>query len=241
MHVSQVCITVPALARQDRSAIERAFPGLGAEAGTGLIRDIWNLSDMTVSLVRSDGERDLRVLADRIEARMIEFLDETPPEKDEPVPWLVDGTTAPVTLLTCHLLNEMVVHGYDIARAAGLRWTIPRNHARMVLEGFVIPLVSRLDPAAMVDQEKAGGVELTYELRIRGGGRYHFVFKDGSVVISGASALPVDCRISADPTALLLTLWGRESLLRAAARGRMFAWGRKPWAGPKLRSLLRNP
>jgi hypothetical protein len=51
----------------------------------------------------------------------------------------------------------------------------------------------------------------------------------------------VDCRISADPVAFLLVGYGRVSQWPQIARGKMVAWGRKPWLGVKFRSLLRKP
>jgi hypothetical protein len=39
----------------------------------------------------------------------------------------------------------------------------------------------------------------------------------------------VDCRISADPVSLLEVLYGRESQWPAVLRGRLVAFGRKPW------------
>jgi len=61
------------------------------------------------------------------------------------------------------------VHGYDIARAAGRPWRIEPAHAAMVLGGFIGPAIQGLHTQALVNDDKAAGVRVTYDLRIRGG------------------------------------------------------------------------
>ena len=48
-------------------------------------------------------------------------------------------------------------------------------------------------------------------------------------------------RFSADPATLLLLLFGRIGQWPAILTGKLFAWGPKPWLGPQLRQVLRNP
>lgn len=70
---------------------------------------------MNVLGLKSDPERDLAVLADRIKERAEEYFGECVGHSpDESRPWLVEGTPVPLSALTCQLLNETVMHGYDI-------------------------------------------------------------------------------------------------------------------------------
>ena len=192
--------------------------------------------------VRSDAERDLGVLADRIEARATEFFSECAGRSaDERLPWMVDGATVQLANLTGHLLNETVMHGYDIAQADRRTWHIEPAHAAMVLSEFIIPVIKALDPQALVDSERAAGLRATYDLRIRGGGRFHFIFENGTVMVEEPAPRRIDCYISADPVAFLMVVWARRSQWSAIAKGQLLAWGRKPWLGPQFRRLLRNP
>ncbi|MGH3935287.1 MAG: SCP2 sterol-binding domain-containing protein, partial [Pseudonocardiaceae bacterium] len=143
--------------------------------------------------------------------------------------------------LTYHLLNETVMHGYDIAHAAGRKWHIEPAHAAMALGRFIVPVIQALDPRALVNGAKAAGVRVTYDVRIRGGDRFHFLFDNGAVRVEEPSSRRVDCHISADPVAFLMVVWSRQSQWSAISRGKLLAWGRKPWLGPQLRSLIRNP
>jgi hypothetical protein len=242
MHLSQAWVAVPGLARRDLSGVYAVVPSLAGVAGDSMIRDMWDLADTTALAVRSDPERDLTVLADRIEARALEYFSACAgADPDAPRAWLVQGATVKRSTLTYHLLNETVMHGCDIAHAAGRRWRIKPAHAAMVLGRFIVPVLQALDSRAMVNDAKADGLRATYDLRIRGGDRFHFVFDNGQLHIVEPSSRKVDCHISADPVAFLMVVWNRESQWSAIARGRLMAWGRKPWLGPRFRALIRNP
>jgi hypothetical protein len=239
MHLSQAWIVVPGLARRDLSRAHEVLPSV---AGDSLIRDIWELSETTILGVKSDPERNPSVLADRIEARAEEYLSEcVGADPTASRPWLVHGSTVRRSTLTYHLLNETIMHGGDIAHAAGRPWPIEPAHAAMVVGRFIVPVIQALDPRAMVEAEQAAGLQVTYELRIRGGDRFHFIFNDGVLRIEDPSPRRVDCRITADPVAMLLVAWNRQSQWSAIARGKLLAWGRKPWWGPRFRTLIRNP
>lgn len=226
-HLSHAFDVVPALARRER---------------TSLIADLTELSGMTIAMVADDGERDLQVLADRLEDRAKEFLSWSKTAAIAgPGPWLVAGTGASVSMLTCHLLNETVIHGYDIATASGRRWEVDRRHAALVLEGFLLPVIRALPPATLVDQKRAAAVRACYEIRMRAAGRFCLVFDRGTMRVEPPSSRKVDCRLSVDPAAFLLVTWGRISQWRAIPRGQLLAWGRRPWLGLQLRSLVRNP
>lgn len=243
MHLSQAWLAVPGLARQDLSRIYEVLPGVADRTGgKALIRDIWELAEVTSLGVSSDPERDLAVLADRIEERAEDFLDYcTGRSASDTRSWMIDGVRVNLAVLTGHLLNETLVHGADIARADRRRWRIPPAHAALVLSGFIIPIIRALDPRALVDEARGAGLHAVYDLRIRGGGAFHFIFDDGALRIEEPSARRVDCHISAEPTAFLTVVWGRRSQWSAIAQGRLLAWGRKPWLGPRLQGLLRNP
>ncbi len=212
-----------------------------------LIDDLAELPGFTTMLVDGEGERDLSVLAERIEASATTFVQVMEEAAGGPPrPWLVRGINLPPETLAGHVLNELVVHSWDIARAEGVAWPVPSRHAALVLEVFLFPIIGRLG-RAVVDQEAAAGVGATYDIRIRGGGRFLLRFGGGDVLVEpvapGAETppVPVDCHLSVDPAAFLLVAWGRRSQWPAIARGRFVAWGRRPWLGPRLRPLLHNP
>ena len=242
MHLSQGWVAVPGLARRDLSGVYQILPAREGTAGESLIKDVWDLSSLLGEAVQADTERNLGVLANRIDDRAAAFFQDCRGRSgDERQPWLVEGTTVDLCTITCHLLNEAVVHGGDIARAAGQPWPVDPAHAVMVIQGFFLPVLAQLPPRALVDQDRAAGVRATYDVRLRGGGQVYFVFDDGAVTLEEPGGRKVDCHVLADPVAMLDVMWGRQSQWKAIAKGQLLAWGRKPWLGPKLRLLLRNP
>lgn len=242
MHLSQAWLLVPGLARGDLSEFHAVIPSSAAVPGGSVLRDMWDLEELTNQGVRADQERSPRVIADRIEGRAEKYFDECAgADLDAEGPWIVQGTRARRGMLTYHLLNETLVHTYDIARAAKQPFRMEPSHAAMALGRFVIPVLQASEPRTFVNGKKAARVRATYDLRIRGGDSFHFIFNNGELTIVDPAARTVDCHVSADPVALLLVVFGRQSQWPAIAKGKLMAWGRKPWLGPQLNGLVRNP
>ena len=216
--------------------------GAMVKGGGGVLGDVWALAHLTGALVEGEEERDLRRLADRLEASSANLLAAVREiGHDEPREWIVKGVTFNLSSLLCHALNELCVHGRDIALADGRKWKIPRADAGLVVNGFLVAALGGLG-RQMVDQEKARDRTIAYDVRVRGGGPAQWRFDHGDMTVTpGPPTGKVDCHLSVDPEAFLLVAWGRVSQNGPIARGQLFAWGRKPWLGLKLRSLVRNP
>ena len=85
------------------------------------LQHVDELSELTTSLVRSEMRPDLAGVADRIDAAAAAFLTTaTARTSDATTPWLVEGIQASAPTFACHLLNESLIHGYDIALRNGL-------------------------------------------------------------------------------------------------------------------------
>ena len=238
-HLSQAWIAVPGLAGRDVSPIREVFPDL---TGPSLIRDLWDLSEFTSLGVRNESERNCSVLADRIEQRASAYfaaVDQS--AAADPRTWLVDGTEVALSTLTYHLLNETVVHGWDIAHGDGQRWEVRADSACLILEGFLVPILRALGPRDFVDQTVARGLRATYEIRVKGCRPYMFVFDDGALRVEDPSGQAVDCTIDADPVAMLMVTWGRMHQADAIVKRQLVASGPKDYLGPRFRGLMRNP
>ena len=217
-----------------------AFTAAVNGAGS-ILDDVWDLSKLSQVLIDGESTRSLSALADRIDASVTELVKTTDGAgAGEMRPWLVRGVEVPVSLFLCQALNELVVHGRDIAVAGGVPWPIERATAVLVLEGFLFPSLDGLG-RAMVDQQAAAGVRACYQVHLRGGGSTFVCFDDGDLAVGPTRPARVDCHLSVDPAAFLLVAWGRISQWPAIGKGQLLAWGRRPWLGLKLRSMLRNP
>ncbi|MGH3766923.1 MAG: SCP2 sterol-binding domain-containing protein [Pseudonocardiaceae bacterium] len=241
MHLSQVWMAQRDQAKGDLSRIHELLPDTAGTAGGSLVKSMWDLSDLWGGALKNDPERDLGVLADRIDAEAAQYFSECAvTNPDTARPWTIEGFTFPPAMFTYNLLNETLIHGYDIAHAAGRRYPIEPSHATIALEWFALRVLQQAPPQTFASA-KAANLRATYDVRIRGGGSYYFIFNAGDFAVEEPSSRKVDCHISADPVALLLVFWARQSQWPAIAKGKLMAWGRKPWLGLQLRSFLRNP
>jgi uncharacterized protein (TIGR03083 family) len=187
-----------------------------------------NARDLT-----GDPERDPRVLADRFDAGIRALVSHA---GTVPGDLLVEPFTDVKVPLSCLLaieLDEVLVHGFDIARAAGLAWRIEPAHALLTLEGIMALM------PFLLDKQRAAGVRMRVELRIRGMARQILTIRDGALRVQASSNGPVDCRMSVDPVVYLLLIWNRTGPWRPVLRGQLAVWGRRPWLMNRLQRLLK--
>ena len=138
---------------------------------------------------------------------------------------------APGTLLGV-LLAEVLVHAGDIARAKGQRWPLDRSDALICADAVI-----RLLPEYVV-AERPAGRSLSYALKLRGGPSYLLEIDDGIATVGRQQGRRAQCTISSDPATFLLVGFGRRGQLGAALRGRMVAYGSKPWLAAEFGKLV---
>jgi uncharacterized protein (TIGR03083 family) len=190
-------------------------------------------ADANAAQLRSDPDRDLASLADRLLPAVTGFLAVEPPAQ----PLIVsNGLALSWSTMSSALLGELVVHGLDIARASGQPWRIDRSDALLVLDGVLTMMPRYLNP------KRAANVRASIEIRLRGGPRYLVEIDHGTAVTgrSTAQARP-DCWISADPAAFLKVGFGRTGQWGQIARGRLLAGGRKPWLATTFGTVVTRP
>lgn len=183
----------------------------------------------------AEPERRPSVLADRSEAADTALIAFARTVVGDPIVEPFAGAKTPLSAVLATELSELLVHGYDIARAARLPWPIPRDEATRALEGL-LPLFP-----AIVDEDRARGVSVRCELRIRGGGRAVLILERGSLSVEpSAPGTRVDCRMSVDPAAFLLLTFHRIGVAASATRGRVLVWGRRPWRALALQRAFKT-
>jgi hypothetical protein len=239
VHLSQAWIAVSGLSRVDLTEVDAIVPDRGA--GASVARNVGQLGQVTRAAVAAETVRDPGVLAERIETRSRDYLADCPGQCfDQHRPWLLSGIEVPPYVFTAHLLSETVVHGWDIARAAGRPWRIHPAHAALVVRWFLFELLLHGAPQLIGDPATLAGVRGRYRFDIRGYGPVRMVFDDRGARLDEAPG-PPDCRMSLDPVAFLLLFFGRRGLAGTVARGGVLVWGRKPWLGVRLQAALPTP
>jgi uncharacterized protein (TIGR03083 family) len=179
-------------------------------------------------------ERNLHRLADMLDEAAATYLDAAASAdlgSDIATP---NGLVIGPSTMACLLLGEQLIHGLDISRAAGLPWTISAADALLVIPGVLTVAPQYVRP------NRAAGVRVSFELRMRGGPGYRMAVDDGAAVVTSAGA-KADCRITADPVAFLLLGYGRIPPWSPVLRGQLRPGGRKPWLATKFGTLLYSP
>jgi uncharacterized protein (TIGR03083 family) len=137
-------------------------------------------------------------------------------------------------VLESYLLTHMLGHGYDLARALGRPHMVSRARAELSLPFLMVAMPRVVGPVA-------AGHTARYTVRLWGGVRFGATFTDGAVAVSTRPPGRPDCTILVEPVAFLLVALGRLGPWGALARGRVLAWGRKPWLAPCFPTLFTPP
>lgn len=136
---------------------------------------------------------------------------------------------------TSYMLVHLLMHGCSIAKALGLPLPLQPIHADLS-----VPFLKVVMPRGF-NKDAAPRLRACVEVRIRGGRRFAVILHDGSATVEDAPTRSADCYLSADPLAFFLVLFGIERQWGSIARGKLVAWGRKPWLALRLKTFFPNP
>ncbi|XRQ08692.1 maleylpyruvate isomerase family mycothiol-dependent enzyme [Actinomadura welshii] len=220
-------------------------PGLAPPEVPGLMEEIAATTVDTVDklndhCLRHFTERDPHRLAERLRTEVGRLLKATADLDPElAVTWLGDARV-PVGGLLAHLVNELLSHGHDIARATRSPWDMPPADAALFLAVFVLGVtrhgLGRLQDRAEAPPDRRIAVEFRSAytapavLVVRG--------RDVSV---GEPGRDIDVRVFYDPVTLNLMLFGRVSRVRALLTRKVAVGGRRPWLLPAFLRAVRFP
>jgi len=191
-------------------------------------------------LQSEDSERSPTVIADNIDELFREFDEVASRSQATTVDWL-QGARIPPSAVACHLLEECLVHGHDIATATNQPWVIERHHALLAIECFALPLIQALPPTALLNPDRAQSLCAQIDMRLRGGVRTHMALNNGSLTFDSDAVSNVDVHVSADPAAFLLMFMGRQGMWKPLVTGKAMAWGRRPWQLVRALGVLAPP
>ena len=200
-------------ARDDGAAERAALPasgGAGERMALGNARELDRL-----------GERRIPVLRQLLETSVDEYATVIAGRRGGGPVETLFGPEDPAAM-TAALVGEQLVHGFDLARAVGRRWTIDPDAARLTLTGLV-PFLPY-----MVDAEAIRHVRARIEVRIAGGPRFTLVLDHGRAAVEPADGR-CDCWIQAQPVPYLLTGYGRVNRWLPMLRRQVRAGGWRPW------------
>jgi uncharacterized protein (TIGR03083 family) len=192
------------------------------------------LDARTRAQIAENAEADPKMLAEQIRDGFAELLAVTAPvPADRPIAYH-GGLTSNLADLSCVLLGEYLLHGYDVATALRLPWPIDPEQAALVVAAYRMAYRLTFQPAA------AAGLRARYRLEIPGTAPFHVTVADGAYE-EPARPPSIDCVIAADPVTALLVQSGRLSQWPAVALGRLTYAGPHPELGPRFAELFVFP
>lgn len=153
-------------------------------------------------------------------------------------PWL-GSAQLPAAAHVAHQLNEILIHGLDIARVLGVPWHISAHEAALTFDLFLMPMLGGRSGRLLAGAGTPGRV--TLEFRSKHTVPVVLTSENGRLQVEPADGRKIDARVTFDPAAMMLTVFRRIRLARAVATGKVFAFGRRPWAAVGYLRGMRSP
>jgi uncharacterized protein (TIGR03083 family) len=185
--------------------------------------------------IAAEPERDPARIANGIDASIEHFLSWAKAAAPGDIASFSAGYSMDVTTTVCTLVGELVMHGHDIARTLGTPWNVDPRAAV-----FAAYSTSAALPLAF-DEKAAAGVSIHADIRLRHAVPFSIRIEDGRVWSESPGIGRADVHLSADPMSYLLVGFGRTSLWPLVARGKLLAWGRKPWVMAQMPKYFLKP
>ncbi|MEU0792223.1 maleylpyruvate isomerase family mycothiol-dependent enzyme [Amycolatopsis sp. NPDC005961] len=233
-HVGMIALMYTSMIRGDGGPLP--LPGLEEPIDTASVDTISRMNALALELYP---ERDPARLAERLRADIAEVLlvsADLDPEK--PVWWL-GGSRVPVAGVLAHLVNEMLLHGLDIARAIRRPWPIPAAHEALFLELFLFGMV-RNDMGRLLDDATPSPRRIAVEFRSAHTKPAVLALRHGELRFEEPDG-GADVRLTFDPAVLVPMMFGRISKARAVLGGGVRIGGPRPWLLPAFLKTVRMP
>ncbi|WP_018658025.1 maleylpyruvate isomerase N-terminal domain-containing protein [Actinomadura flavalba] len=212
-------------------------PGLAERRRAANVDDIHELNRIALAhFTERDPEALARMLDEHVDAVLSATSGRDP---EETVDW-IGGAQVPLCGLLAHLTNELTLHGYDIARRAGAPWPVDPFVAARFLEQFIIGLTRHGPGDLLAGGGKPRDRPITVELHSDHTDPVTLVLADGRVTAEVPGRTP-DVRVTCDPTALVMMLFGMRSRTSVLLSRRVRVGGRRPWLLPVFLRTVRVP
>ncbi|WP_239162212.1 maleylpyruvate isomerase N-terminal domain-containing protein [Acrocarpospora phusangensis] len=232
-HVRSIASLYTSILQPDE--VPHPFPDVEHRIQTTTVDTVAEINDIVLDQFP---ERDTRVLNDLLDGDIRQILDSTEhADPATPIPWL-GGSRVPVAGVLAHLVNELLSHGWDIARALKSPWELPPADAALFFELFLIGMI-RQDAGGLLGPQLPGR-RIAVEFHSAHTTPVTMVLKDRRVTLE-ETGLGADARITFDPPTLNLMLFGRVSKARAALTGKVRVSGPRLWRLPEFLRIVHLP
>ncbi|WP_101608161.1 maleylpyruvate isomerase N-terminal domain-containing protein [Amycolatopsis sp. BJA-103] len=234
-HVALIAKMYTSLVRPDNA------PLLDARGRDQLEKTTVDTVSVLNTLVLEDfPERDIGVLVTGLLADIEELLRVTEDaDPAAPLDWL-GGSRVPLAGVLAHLVNELQIHGWDIAKALNLPWAMPPGDAALFFDLFLVGVLTHGIGHLLDSGEPPRERRIAVAFRSAYTTPVVLVLHRGSVTVEEPGG-PVDARIAFDPPSLNLMLFHRVGKARTALTRKIVVSGPRPWLLPAFLRVVRLP
>jgi hypothetical protein len=234
-HVTTVAVLNTMLLQA--AAVPFHMPGLTEAIAATRVEDVHGLNDQVMSyFTERDMGRLVGMLRDRVDLMLTASLSRDP---DETFSWL-GGARLPLAGMFAHMVNELLIHGNDIARVVKMPWAMPPEDAALFFDLFYVGLVSGNQGRLLDGSKRPLKRRIAVEFRSGYTIPVTFVVRNGKVTTEPVG-LGVDATVRFDPATLNMMMFGRISKSRAVLTRKVIIGGRRPWLMPAFLRTVRLP
>jgi uncharacterized protein (TIGR03083 family) len=234
-HVLVIALLYVALVNDEAETLQ--IPHLDEILATTNVDTVADLNDHALKhFTERNPERLAAFLGDAVDA-ILEATRDTPPETT--VRWLGDSRV-PVAGVVAHLVNELLVHGWDMARALRRPWSMPDDHAALYWELFFLGMLHHDYGVLLNTSLPMPDRPVAVQFRSAYTPTATIVLGDGRVWLAPPED-PYDVRVTFHPARFNLMLFGRTRTITAVIRRDVVIGGPRPWRLPAFLRVVHMP
>ena len=240
--VADIAVHVMTVAWLDTTLLQAGagpfpMPGVLEQVAATAVDDVHGLNDRVMARFPDrDASRALGMLAEHIALILADSENRDPAET---FPWL-GGARLPLAGMLAHMVNELLIHGNDVARSIRLPWTMAPQDAALFFDLFYVGLASGNMGRLLDGSRRPPRRRIAVELRSPYTTPVTLVVRDGRLTAEPPGP-GSDATVRFDPATLNMMLFGRVSKARAIATRKLVIAGPRPWLLPAFLRTVRAP
>ena len=213
------------------------MPGLTEAIAATTVEGVHGLNDQVMSaFTERDMGRLTGILRNHVDLMLTASRSHDPAET---VSWL-GGARLPLAGMFAHMVNELLIHGDDVARAVKVRWAMPPEDAALFFDLFYVGLASGDSGRLLEGSKRPLKRRIAVEFRSGYTTPVTLVVRNGTVTAEPAGP-GADATVRFDPATLNMMMFGRISRPRAILNRKIVIGGRRPWLMPAFLRTVRFP
>jgi uncharacterized protein (TIGR03083 family) len=213
------------------------MPGLTEAIAATTVEGVHGLNDQVLSyFTERDAGRLAGLLRDHVDLMLTASRSRDPAETFS---WL-GGARLPLAGMFAHMVNELLIHGNDIARAVKVPWAMPPEDAALFFDLFYVGLAGGNTGRLLDGNKRPLKRRIAVEFRSGYTIPVTLVVRNGTVTAESAGS-GVDATVRFDPATLNMMMFGRISKSRAVLTRKIVISGRRPWLMPAFLRTVRLP